>query len=77
MDWRKVARISWQVVLEAVKWAVGLAWAGVRVAFGFWLARLIVPEFFYGRGREIVLTEDVAVMIVGAVLALLFLIKEN
>ena len=77
MDWRRFFGILGRAAWAVAKRLLGLACAGARVAFGFWLARLIVPEFFYGRGKEIVLTEDVAVMIVGVVLALLFLIKEN
>ena len=77
MDWRRffgmLARAAWAVA----KRLLGLAWAGFSVWFAFWVARLVVPEFFYGRGREIVLTEDVAVMMVGVVLAVLLLVREK
>lgn len=77
MDWRKVLRIVLRAAWEVVKRALRLAWAGFSVWFAFWVARLTVPEFFYGRGREVVLTEDVAVMMVGVLLAVLLLVREK
>lgn len=77
MDRRKVLRIVLRLLLGAVKRLLSLAWAGFSVWFAFWVARLTVPEFFYGRGREVVLTEDVAVMMVGMLLAVLLLVREK
>ena len=70
MDWRMIFGVLARAAWSATKKAAGLAWMCARVWAAFWVARLTVPEFFYGRGREIVLTEDVAVMMVGVVLAL-------
>ena len=71
--WRWIGRAACAIVSRALR----LAWAGFSVWFAFWVARLTVPEFFYGRGREIVLTEDAAVMMVGVLLAFLLLVREK
>lgn len=77
MDCRKVLRIVLRAVWEVVRRMLRLAWAGFSVWLAFGVARLTVPEFFYGRGKEIVLTEDVAVMMVGVVLAVILLVREK
>lgn len=71
--WRWIGRAACAIVSRVAR----LAWAGFSVWFAFWVARLTVPEFFYGRGREVVLTEDVAVMMVGVLLAVLLLVREK
>lgn len=77
MDWRRLFGFLGRAAWAVAKRLLGLAWVGCRVWFAFWVARLTVPEFFYGRGREIVLTEDAAVLMVGVVLAVILMVRED
>lgn len=71
--WRAVGRVAW---LAAVKLA-GLAWMGVKVWVAFAVARLVVPEFFYPAKKTIEVGVDAAVMMVGVLLAVCFLTRDN
>lgn len=66
------ARVLWCIVRRVA----GLAWAGARVYFAVWLARLIVPEFFYGR-KTIELGQPEVFFIVACLLGFVFLVRER
>lgn len=71
--WCAIRRVLW----GAVKKAVGLAWMAAKVWVAFGVARLAVPEFFYPAKKSIEVTEDAAVMMVGVLLAVCFLTRNN
>lgn len=66
------ARVLWYIVRRVA----GLAWAGARIYFAVWLARLIVPEFFYGR-RTVELGQPEVFFIVAVLLGLFFLVRDR
>lgn len=66
------ARVVWCIVRRVA----GLAWAGARVYFAVFLARLIVPEFFYGR-KTVQLGEPEVFFIVACLLGFVFLVRES
>lgn len=71
--WRAAGRVAWHGVIKIA----GLAWMGVKVWVAFWGARLVVPEFFYPSKKTIEVGEDAAVMMVGVLLAVCFLTRDN
>ncbi len=71
--WRAVRGVLW----GAVKKAVGLAWMAAKVWVAFAVARLTVPEFFYPAKKSIEVSQDAAVMMVGVLLAVCFLTRDN
>lgn len=66
------ARVLWCIVRRVA----GLAWAGARVWFAVFLARLIVPEFFYGR-KTIELGQPEVFFIVACLLGFVFFVRES
>lgn len=64
------ARVLWYIVRRVA----GLTWAGVRVYFAIWLARLIVPEFFYAR-KTIELGQPEVFFIVACLLGVAFVAR--
>ena len=74
---RRVWRAARCVLWGAVKKAVGLAWMAAKVWVAFAVARLVVPEFFYPAKKTIELNVDAAVMMVGVLLAIGFLTRDN
>lgn len=71
--WRAVRGVLW----GAIKKAVGLAWMAAKVWVAFGVARLVVPEFFYPSKKTIEVGVDAAVMMVGVLLAIAFLTRDN
>lgn len=71
--WRAVRGVLW----GAAKKLIGLAWMAVKVWAAFAVARLTVPEFFYPAKKTIEVTEDASVMMVGVLLAIAFLTRDN
>lgn len=64
------ARVLWHIIRRVA----GLAWAGARVWFAVFLARLIVPEFFYGR-KTIELGQPEVFFIVACLLGVTFVAR--
>lgn len=64
------ARVVWCIVRRVA----GLAWAGARVWFAVFLARLIVPEFFYAR-KTIELGQPEVFFCVAELFGLVFVAK--
>ena len=64
------ARVLWCILRRVA----GLAWAGVRVYFAIWLARLIVPEFFYAR-KTVELGQPEVFFIVACLLGVTFVAR--
>lgn len=73
----KVLRMVGAALWAAAKKLIGLAWMAVKVWVAFAVARLTVPEFFYPDSGRVEISVDAAVMAVGAVLALVFLTRDN
>lgn len=71
--WRAVRGVLWC----AAKKLIGLAWMAAKVWAAFGVARLTVPEFFYPGKKSIEVGVDAAVMMVGVLLAVCFLTRDN
>lgn len=71
--WCAAGRVVWHGVVKLA----GLAWMAAKVWVAFGVARLAVPEFFYPAKKSIEVTEDAAVMMVGVLLAIAFLTRDN
>ena len=64
------ARVVWYLVRRAA----GAAWLAARLYLAVWLARLVVPEFFYGR-KVIELGQPEVFFIVAVLFGLTFVAK--
>lgn len=73
----KVLRMVGAALWVAAKKLIGLAWMAAKVWVAFGVARLTVPEFFYPDSGRVEISVDAAVMAVGAILALVFLTRDN
>lgn len=66
------ARAIWCLVRKAA----GAAWLAARLYLAVWLARLLVPEFFYGR-KTIELGQPEVFFIVAVLFGLVFIVRES
>ena len=73
----KVLRMVGAALWCAAKKLIGLAWMAAKVWVAFAVARLVVPEFFYPAKKTIEVGVDAAVMMVGVLLAIAFLTRDN